>query len=261
MEKLHGALAMVALIALGACAPRELGPAPSASPEPDREPPGAPRTEELPVQGFRPAVLVVPPGSGPHPVLVAAHGAGDRAEWQCEWWGPLVGARGFVLCPRGRPMSFADVEHGGHYYPDHFALEKEVLAALESLAKVHGAAVDPGPVAYAGYSQGAIMGALFTQKRGGTFARLALIEGGYTEWDVPTARRFKQSGGERVLFACGQRYCERHAKTSVAWLERAGVAARLENAPGGGHSYGGSVGDRVSAALSWWLEGDPRWAD
>jgi predicted esterase len=260
VQKLHAA-AMIAIFTLAACAPKELGPASGPIPHERGSEREEPTTEELAVPGFRPAVLVVPPGAGPHPVLVAAHGAGDRAEWQCEWWAPVLGSRGFVLCPRGRPMSYAEGAEGGHYYPDHFKLEKEVLSALAALSEAHGSAVDPGPVAYAGYSQGGIMGALFTAKRGDRFARLALIEGGYTEWDVATARRFKQAGGQRVLFACGQRYCARHAEKSIGWLERAGVGSRLEHAPGAGHTYGGAVGDRVSAALSWWLEGDPRWAD
>ena len=266
MQNLHGVLAIIATFAIAACAPKELGPS-AAHPAPSETAPDAPavaespRTEDLPVPGFRPAVLVVPPGEGPHPVFVAAHGAGDRGEWQCEWWEPLLGARAFVLCPRGRPMSFANIEQGGHYYPDHFALEKEVLAALGALSEKYGARVDPGPAAYAGYSQGGIMGALFTQQHGQRFSRLALIEGGYTEWDIPSALRFKRAGGERVLFACGQRYCTRHAKQAMQWLDRAGVATRLEDAPGAGHTYGGAVGERVSAALAWLFEGDPRWAD
>src|SRR5262245_33463782 len=53
----------------------------------------------LPVEGHNPAVVSVPRGAtGRMPVLVATHGAGDRAEWHCEIWRDIVGNRGFVLC-------------------------------------------------------------------------------------------------------------------------------------------------------------------
>lgn len=225
-------------------------------PEPGRE-----QVVELKVPGFRGAVVVVPPGAGPRPVLVAAHGAGGRAEWLCEWWRPRLGRHGFVLCPRGRAMTNAPGADSGFYFENHHRLEAEVMATLAAFRQAFGARVDPGPVVYMGYSQGAIMGALFAQKHAGTFTRLALVEGGFAEWDVPTATRFRASGGERVLLACGQSHCARGAEKALVWLERAGVPARLEHARGGGHTYGGSVGERVAMALSWLLEGDPRWAD
>jgi predicted esterase len=264
MQQLHGSPTLTFLLALAislfaGCA----GPAPSAPAAPARqpEPPAEPETTELAVPGHRPAVLVVPPGAGPHPVLIAAHGAGDRAEWQCEWWEPLVGARGFVLCPRGRPMSNAPGDDTGYYFPDHYKLGKEVLAALASLGQEYGARVDTSRATYAGYSQGAIMGALFAAPRGDRFARLILIEGGYSEWDVATATRFRRAGGERVLLACGISHCQRAAERSLRWLRKAGLDARLEHAPGAGHTYGGAVGDRVASALPWLFEGDARWAD
>jgi predicted esterase len=220
-----------------------------------------PQTVELDVPRFRPAVLVVPPGSGPHPVFVAAHGAGGRGEWQCEWYTPILGDRAFILCPRGRAMTNAPDADTGYYYEDHYKLDREVMAALDALRARYAPAADTTRVTYAGYSQGAIMGALFAQKRGDVFSRLVLIEGGYEEWNVPSARRFQQAGGERVLFACGNAYCASKAERSVQWLERAGVPARLEHAPGGGHTYAGAVGERVIAALPWLFEGDERWTD
>jgi poly(3-hydroxybutyrate) depolymerase len=254
------AVLALSLFALGGCTPpgrSEHAP----SPPPASSEPAPPQTAELAVPGFRPAVLIVPSRPGPHPVMVAAHGAGDRAEWQCEHWGPLVGDRGFVLCPRGRAMTNAPGADSGYYFVDHHQLGKEVLAALAALRAEHGERVDPGPVAFTGYSQGAIMGALFTAPRGKLFSRLALIEGGYDEWNVPIAMRFRKAGGERVLLACGQRYCQRGAERTLVHLERAGLAARLENAPGAGHTYGGLVGDKVASALPWFFEGDARWAD
>src|SRR5687768_10364236 len=38
----------------------------------------------LEVPGFLPAVLLVPAGSEPRPLVAAAHGAGGSPEWECE---------------------------------------------------------------------------------------------------------------------------------------------------------------------------------
>jgi predicted esterase len=261
MQELHGrprirraaALLVLSSLWLG-CAPREMGPA-----EAVESAPQPPTTVDLDVPDFRPAVLVVPGRPGPHPVLVVAHGAGDRGEWQCEWWTPVLGERAFILCPRGRKVSYLAGADDSSYFVDHHKLGREVTAALGALRERYGSDVDPGPVAFAGFSQGGIMGALYAQKRGDVFARLALIEGGYEEWNLPIARRFKQTGGERVLLACGIRYCARGAERSRGWLEQAGVAARVEHAPGAGHTYAGEVGNRIIAALPWLFEGDSRW--
>lgn len=61
---------------------------------------------ELPVPRHGPAVLSIPLGAtSRRPVLVAAHGAGDRPEWQCALWRGIVKDRAFVLCPRGFPIN------------------------------------------------------------------------------------------------------------------------------------------------------------
>src|SRR5262245_9771924 len=64
---------------------------------PDEAPPQA-AALEVPEFG---AAIVVPPSarSRPAPILVAAHGAGDSPEWQCEHWGAVARGRYFVLCP------------------------------------------------------------------------------------------------------------------------------------------------------------------
>jgi hypothetical protein len=214
---------------------------------------------ELEVPGFRPAVLVLPTDrSGPRPVLIAAHGAGDGPRWQCEVWSSIVAGRGFILCPRGVPLE-TGVDEPGHFFRDHHYLGRLVTAALKALRERHGGLVDSGPVVYTGYSQGATMGALYANRRPEIFPRMVLIEGGHSEWDVATARAFRRGGGARVLFACGGRYCANNARKSQRWLERAGVQARVEHIEGGGHTYGGSVAQRVAEVFDWVVEGDPRW--
>ena len=81
--------------------------------------------------GFLPAVLVVPAGTQPRPLLVAAHGAGGAPEWDCDYWSRLIADRAFVLCPRGTAMS-----PGSFYFKQHYALGAEVAAATADGSKV-----------------------------------------------------------------------------------------------------------------------------
>ncbi len=213
--------------------------------------------EALPVDGFRDAIVSLPEDmSSPRPVVLGAHGAGDGPRYQCEFWRELVEARVFVLCPAGLPLGKRDED--GHYFRDHNELEREVLAAVQALREKYGAKIAPGPMVYGAYSQGATMGALMLPKHGALFSRLILIEGGYSQWNVPIAKKFLASGGERVLFACGTKTCNAGAVKSAEWLEQAGLEARVEYEAGGGHIYGGTVGDRVRKSLDWLLEGDER---
>jgi hypothetical protein len=72
----------------------------NSSTEGEEGPPAGPATLEVP--GFGAAIVVLPTAKArPAPVLVAAHGAGDSPEWQCEHWGAVARGRYYVLCPRG----------------------------------------------------------------------------------------------------------------------------------------------------------------
>lgn len=212
----------------------------------------APRAElvELPVPGFGSALVVLPATREPRPLLVGAHGAGDSPEWQCETWRRMVRDM-VVLCPRGVP--FSSRPDPGYFFRNHHELEAEVLAAVAALREAHGSRVAPGPGIYTGYSQGATMGALMVVRHGDLFDRLVLVEGGYSEWNVPIAKRYAASGGKRVLVACGTEHCRRRAEASVTHLIRGGVQARLEYAAGAGHIYGGAVAEQVVAAWPWLL--------
>src|SRR5262249_43822053 len=115
---------------------------------------------EMEVDGHGTAIVSVPRGAtSRRPVLVATHGNYDRPEWQCEVWRGIVGDRGFVLCPRGlaRPDSPA-ADDIRFTYPDNRALEKEIDDDLVELHARFPHHVDPGPMLYAGFSLGAIMG-------------------------------------------------------------------------------------------------------
>jgi predicted esterase len=205
----------------------------------------------LPIPGFLDAVVALPRDARARPLLVATHGAGGDPEWPCQTWAERVHARRVVLCLRGKALS--QREGSGFYYPDHHALGRELLAALDALKTAHAARVSEEPALYVAYSQGASMGALFLVDHGKTFPSLILTEGGHREWSAGSARRFKESGGRRVLFVCGGKGCRDAASVSARLLEKAGVAARVEHVPRGGHTDAGAVGKRLDATFEWAL--------
>lgn len=218
-----------------------------------------PVVRALDVPGFLPAVVVVPSGRrAPRPLLVATHGAGGTPEEHCRRYAAIVAGRAFILCPRGRPLGRRDAP-AGYFYPNHLELGRELRSALDALARALPGEVDLHDVVYAGFSQGATMGALAIGLHPEPFTRLALVEGGFSEWDLAAARRFHAAGGARVLFACGRPVCADGARQSARWLEREGIATRLVDARGAGHTWEGAVGEGVRDAFSWLVEGDPRW--
>jgi predicted esterase len=185
-----------------------------------------------------------------------AHGAGDTPDALCGTFRDLVGDRGVILCPAGPRIAW---NAEGRYFPDHFALERIVLASLEALAAAYPGAVDRASVVYGGYSQGATMGALMLPSHGAELPRLLLVEGGFDEWTVARAAAFHEGGGRRVLFACGREQCRAHAEHAATWLRSGGVEARVVARVGSGHTYGGAVAEAVRSAFTWLVEGDSRW--
>ncbi len=202
----------------------------------------------LPVPGFLDAVVALPRAPAPRPLMVATHGAGGGPEWPCQTWAERVRAKRIVLCLRGKALSR---DNSGFYYPDHHALGAELLAALDALRAAHAARLRDGPALYVAYSQGASMGALFLADHGKTFPSLILTEGGQREWSASSARRFQASGGRRVLFVCGGKGCRDAATVSARLLEKAGVAAKVEYVPHGGHTDAGAVGKRLDETYEW----------
>jgi pimeloyl-ACP methyl ester carboxylesterase len=192
-------------------------------------------------------------------VAIAAHGNYDRPEWQCASWREVLGTRAFVLCPRGvaRPdsPSQSDVRFT---YADNHTLEKETRAALMALRARFSAHVAAGPVLWAGFSLGAIMGAKIAARAPEDFSRLVLVEGGHDAWTAASAKAFAAGGG-RVLFICGQRGCDVAAGQAARRLVSAGVSAERASSFGEGHSYGGPLGTLVRERLDWLFEGDARW--
>lgn len=169
---LPAALLLLAL-ALAACATPPPGPAPDDAPAtPSAEArPGPVRVPPVPVAGSRiasvplPGLLTLPPGPGPHPVVILLHGCGGVGGNQLLWARRLLGwGYGSLvldsLAPRGQRSVCA---------PDRQPLVTrtdragDAIAAARWLAQVPG--VDAGRIGVLGGSHG-----------GATAATLALRE-------------------------------------------------------------------------------------
>jgi len=208
----------------------------------------------LEVPGFQPALLFTPTGDSPRPLVIAAHGAGGGPEWECEYWRRLTRGRAFILSLTGTPLG---KNYAGYFFRDHHALNRELIAA-EQAARAHAPRILAGSGIYTGFSQGATMGTPILAQHANAFPYGVFIEG-FMSWNVPGVRQFIRAGGQRVLIACGSKECATAGKTSIRWFEAAGAEARLEYAPGAGHTPGGPVMEKIEAALPWLLGEDPNW--
>ena len=218
-----------------------------------------PDLDLLEVPGYEPAVFSTPPDkSQPRPLVVVAHGAGGRPEWHCELWSHIVGDRAFVLCPRGRRQDVRiPTEDATCYFPHHHYLRAVVEASIAALQNQASSPLDCAEAVYVGYSQGATMGALFlpTSPR---FARALLVEGGFSEWNIPIALRFREHGGRRVALVCGTPRCAAGATQSASWLQQGGLVARAIHVAHAGHSSFGAMAERLPDVFRWLTENDPR---
>lgn len=232
------------------------GSHPSGGGEPASEPSETAAFHALEVPGFLPAVVFAPSSPGPHPLIVAAHGAGGVPEWECDYWRRLSRERAFLLCLRGERTSNA--APSGYYYRTHLTLRSEFRAAVTAFRERFTDTPNSAAL-YAGFSQGAIMGAPMIVEYGSEFPYLALIEGGYEYWSQATAQKFARTGGKRVLFVCGTQGCANKAEIPAAFLREANVEVRIEHAPGAGHTPAGEVMTRTNNALPWLTAGAEVW--
>ena len=216
-----------------------------------------PRALEVP--GFSAALVSLPKSDRPAPVVIVTHGAGGTTEAHCALWQRITQGNAVLLCVRGRPRSQNPAD--GEYYPDHLELERETFAALAALNREYAPQIAAGPVLYAGFSQGATMGALMLVGHSSEVTRLVLVEGGFADWSVARAREFREHGGERVLFVCGRKECAEAARKSAYWFKLAGVPAQLEYVHGAGHSHDARIEARVVTAWRWLTAGDARWGE
>jgi predicted esterase len=257
---LLGALLLSACWAGAARAQPEAARSEPASPAALGAPAGlaADGTRALEVPRFLPAVVSFPKSdSWPQPTLVAAHGAGETPEMHCALWRSIVGDRGVIVCPRGQPMKQG--RDDGFFYPTHFALEREVTAALKALAERYPKHADTAPATYAGFSQGANMGALMLVERGRELPRIFLLEGGSGDMNPTRGKRFKKTGGKAAAIVCGRPKCASQARRNAEHMRKLGLQADAYYVEGAGHSNFDMMFPTLKQAWLRLIKDDPRW--
>jgi predicted esterase len=251
--------------AVSATTPESLSSAATTEPVPTADAPNRPTpaehvTREIPaavwteleVPEYEPALVWYRPRA---PLFVITHGAGGQAEWHCRHFHRILDGRATLLCPRGKRRHARDASQG-YYYSDHFALRREVLAVVN---RFEASVPTSRPYVFAGYSQGATMGALAFAQNGEIFSQLLLVEGGYADWSSTLITQFQKTGGKAVLFVCGTQSCHDQASAAARRFAQVQIRVKVSWAHRAGHRPDGPVGETMADDLSFLLADDPRW--
>jgi predicted esterase len=187
------------------------------------------------------------------PVVVAVHGAGDRPDWACSEWRAIFGPKPFIVCPRGTPMA------GGFVWSSADALKVAIGRAVDGTRVRHGAHLDEGPRVYAGFSQGAILGASIVEGAPDVYPYAIFHEGLGDVGGRRFTRAFAEHAGKRIILACSQAGCDRIRRAPLAALVQAHIDAKLVYAGNIGHTINGAVIEAIKQELAWLVAGDERW--
>jgi predicted esterase len=180
----------------------------------------------------------------PRPVVVAVHGAGDRAEWACGGWRIATGNYAFVVCPQGLKMD------GTRFAWDSpSTIARRVEASLAALHARFGEYVATGPAIYAGFSQGATLAGPALLQVKDRFAAVVLAEGGYDLMRNPDfLRRLRANGTSRALVVCGSPNCFRSAPGFERTLTMTGFETAVAGDPLSGHNLNQRMQEALRAA-------------
>ena len=188
------------------------------------------------------AVVTPPVGSiAASGLIVAVHGAGDRAEWSCGGWRLASQSSAFVVCPQGRPLSSETFA-----WASSSELERRVDAAIDTARARYGEYVAAGPMIYAGFSQGATLAEPLLLHQAARFPIAILAEGGYGTLRNPGfGPAFRRAGGRRLVLVCGTPGCFENARRARKPLERAGLQVLVLGDEKAGHN----LNERMQHAL------------
>ncbi len=209
----------------------------------------------LPIEPKHYALASLPLGATERrPVVLGVQGAGDRPEWACGGYRGALDAYPFIVCPAGAPA-------GGGKLTTSPPAELARLAerALDALRARFDRYVAPGPLVYVGFSLGAIHAPALLAARGKPYPRVLLVEGGYREFTPELARRYAESGGERVLLVCAAKSCRGVFDSTERALEGAGMRTKLVGAATHRHNLDGEMVQVIRREWPWLVEGVPGW--
>ena len=243
-------------------------PAPSSAPLPSALLPSAPLPSGLPPlsgvawiehidlddghEGY-----VCPPigAREPRPLIVAVHGAGDRAEWSCGGWRMVAGEYAFVVCPQGRKMDATRFA-----WDNAETIRRRVAAAIVAARARFGDYIADGPTLYVGFSQGATLAGPTLLDPAQSFPFIVLAEGGYgLVRDRAFLRKLKARGVEGVLLACGTPACFTSMRAAEPTLSAAGIQALIGGDPRSGHNLNGEMQAGLQKVWPELVAGLPNW--
>jgi hypothetical protein len=88
---------------------------------------------------------------------------------------------------------------------------------------------------------------------------VAVVEGGASAWTQDNITKFAAGGGQRVIFAAGQKGNEWEMKAGAKRFETSGAQAHAVFAEVG-HTLDEPLQNALIKEMGWFLEGDARWA-
>ena len=231
-------------------------PAASAAPTALKPLSGVAWIEHLDLDDGQEAYVCPPIGARePRPLIVAVHGAGDRAEWSCGGWRMVAGEYAFVVCPQGRKMD-----------PQRFAwdsaetIKKRVAKAIGAARARFGEYIADGPTLYVGFSQGATLAGPTLLDPTQSFPFIALAEGGYGLLrDRNFLGKLKARGVESILLACGTPGCFTTMRAAEPLLSAVGIQALIGGDPKSGHNLNGEMQAGLQKVWPDFIAGLPNW--
>ena len=212
--------------------------------------------EHLDLEDGHEAYVTPPIGARePRPLIVAVHGAGDRAEWSCGGWRMVASEYAFVVCPQGLKM---DALRFG--WDSAETIRKRVRLAIAAARARFGEYIAPGPTVFVGFSQGATLSAPTLLDPAQPFGVIALSEGGYNViQNQATLKRLAEQGVQRLLLACGTPGCFTTMKASVPAFERAGLGVLIGGDPRAGHNLNGEMQAGLQRVWPQFVADLPNW--
>ena len=184
------------------------------------------------------------------PVVVALHGARDRADWACGEWRVILHGFPFVVCPRG--------DRSGSFYDAPAKTQADLQLAIAEVRNRFDGWVEPhDPEVLAGFSMGAAQAlalVLGTELRASS---LALVEGGYdTLATKGVAETLRSRGVTRVLLACTTNgACPTRYQAAARALSHAGIETRYVQAARKVHGVYPEVVEALAAEMPWLTAG------
>jgi len=189
------------------------------------------------------------------PLIVAVHGAGDRAEWSCGGWRMVAGEYAFVVCPQGRKMDATRFA-----WDNAETIRRRVAGAIVAARARFGQYIADGPTLYVGFSQGATLAGTTLLDPAQSFPFIVLAEGGYgLVRDRAFLGKLKARGVESVLLACGTPACFTSMRAAEPMLSAAGIQALIGGDPASGHNLNREMQAGLQKVWPELVAGLPNW--